>query len=82
MRSMKRKMGMRRQVVLETGQKRHGSGQVGLGSEGVDEDREIDGFERWVCEQGGDGDVGCRVKVVQEADAQKEEVDLCEIFLG
>lgn len=73
---------MRRRVVSEAGQKRHGSGQVGLGSEGVDEDGERHGFERWVCEQGGDGEMGRRVQVVQEAEAREEEVDLCEILLG
>lgn len=55
---------MGRWVVPEAGQKRHGPGHVGLGSEGVDENGERQGFKRWVCEEGCDGEVGCGVEVV------------------
>lgn len=73
---------MGRWVVPEAGQKCHGPGHVGLGSEGVDENGERKGFKRWVCEEGCDGEVGCGVEVVREAEAWDEEVDVCEVFLG
>lgn len=66
----------------EAGEKGHGSGHVRLGSEGIDENREGDGFGRWVSEEGGDGEVDCSGELVGEAEAWDEEVDLGQLFLG
>lgn len=73
---------VRNRAVPEAGEKGHGSGHVRLGSKRIDENRKRDGFGRWVCEEGCNGEVDCRGELVGEAEAWDEEVDLGELFLG
>uniref|UniRef100_A0A803NXR6 Uncharacterized protein n=1 Tax=Cannabis sativa TaxID=3483 RepID=A0A803NXR6_CANSA len=67
-------------AASKAGEEGHGHGDVRLGGKGVEEGRKRDGIERWICKEGGDGEVGRSVELVREAETREEEVDLSDWF--